>query len=133
MRGELPPSARELLLQRARALVDELSTSPKDLGHVGRQASSALALLRLQGWQGLQKALDPTVAVATGATAKHWRSFRAVAPPFLDEAYKAHGEPGVAYLLGWVRRLTIVRTNQPTRAPTDPDPNISHHPRWPSR
>jgi hypothetical protein len=92
----------DVVLTEALGIAERLSPQ------AAKQAASALALLRRQGGHGLETALrlDPPA----GGSARHWAEFRrVVTPQLVQRVVEEHGQEGLAILLGWVKRLGVVK------------------------
>lgn len=90
---------REELIALARDLARRCGEKP------GRQAATALALLRARGVEELRRALQPGVQIELGASTPHWRMFHEVCGHAVVRAAERGGEQA-AFLLTWVARLS---------------------------
>jgi hypothetical protein len=98
----LSSDERERLLRKAREASRRLSPS------AARQAATALAIVRRDGVEALDEAMDERVDVLLGANATHWDEFRRALRPVVRDVFERHGVAGVAYFLGWVKRLASI-------------------------
>lgn len=103
MSGRLDPAIRARLLSEARTEAAGLPSA------VGRQASAALAILRRDGIETLLEALDPKTEALLGASTPHWDEFRRVVGPTVRRLEREVGLDGVAFYLGWLKRLSTLR------------------------
>lgn len=104
--GDLDRATREELMRVSAGLSARLGD------RAGRQAASALAILRAKGLAELREALQPDVAVRLGAATSYSEQFREVCGP---EVWRfVEQDPGaVAFLRAWVARLSRMQPGEP--------------------
>ena len=102
MRSPLDLEARRALLREAEAASRKLERK------TAAEAATALAVLRSDGLGGLQRALDPSTQVELGAATKHWLDFRRALSPTVAAIASEHGRAGVAFFLGWLKRVAAL-------------------------
>lgn len=101
----LDRTAREDLLGQAQQLARQLGPQACS------QAAAAQSILRAQGLDTLRQAL--ALDLPAGGNAQQWREFRAVmTAEVAGRVTDRWGEPGLAFLLGWLKRLGKIRQAQ---------------------
>lgn len=102
-------AATEDLLESADRLARKL-TPP-----ACRQAGVALAVLHSDGYDALQELLRHPFP--SGGSAKQWNELRSKAAQTMGHVHARHGDAGLAFMLGWVRRLGRILDQQ---SPSNP-------------
>ncbi len=83
-----------------------------------RQAALALSILRQQGPEALQKALDPRVRLSVEALGSSWSEFQTKIGPRVTTLLREDPR-AAAYFLGWLKRLAMI-SNEPGPRPSRP-------------
>lgn len=109
MTSALDLETRRTLLREAQSVCASLKQK------AAAEAATALAIFLRDGWSVLEQALDPSTRVELGAATRHWLDFRRAAAPVVVAIAQQHGPVGVAFFLGWLKRLATLSQAATTR------------------
>ncbi len=113
MKVGLDREARRALLRQAEITRARLKEKP------AAEAATGLAILIRDGLDALDRALATSTQVELGAATKHWLDFRRAVAPIVTEIAKKHGPTGVAFFLGWLKRLAALSPAAAHRTPSE--------------
>lgn len=96
-------------LEARQGLLREAATARATLEQkAAAEAATALAILVRDGLDGLERALDASTHVELGAATKYWLDVRPALAPTVAAIAKERGPVGVAFFLGWLKRLAAL-------------------------